>query len=108
MPEIGILTAALCPQIGEIALVLNQDFTVNSQSNPAAADSTIVIYLFGGGDYQGNPTDGMIAGNTLWAPVLNVTSNQGKVSYAGSAPGLVLGVMQVNVQLTPLSPSPSS
>ena len=66
-----------------------------------------MIYLFGGGDYQGNPTDGMIAGNTLWAPVLNVTSNQGKVSYAGSAPGLVLGVMQVNVQLTPLSPSPS-
>lgn len=91
----------------EIAVVLNQDFTVNSKNNPAAANSTVVLYLFGGGSYQGNPPDGTIDGNTLWAPVLDVTSNLGKVSYAGSAPGLALGVMQVNVQLTPLPSSPS-
>ncbi len=88
-------------------MVLNQDFTVNSRSNPAAANSTVVLYMFGGGAFQGNPPDGTIDGNTLWAPVLDVTSNLGKVSYAGSAPGLSLGVMQVNVQLTPLAPSPS-
>jgi uncharacterized protein (TIGR03437 family) len=91
----------------EIALVLNQDFTVNSRNNPAAADSTVVMYVFGGGAFQGNPPDGTIAGNTLWGPVLNVTSNLGKVSYAGSAPGLLFGVMQVNVQLTPFAPAPS-
>ncbi len=91
----------------EIAVVLNQDFTVNSQSNPAAANSTVVLYLFGGGAFQGNPPDGTVAGNTLWAPVLNVTSSVGKVGYAGSAPGLLFGVMQVNVQLVPLTPSPS-
>jgi len=91
----------------EIAVVLNPDFTLNSRTNPAAADSTVVIYLFGGGAFQGNPPDGTIAGNTLWAPVLDVTSNLGKISYAGSAPGLLLGVMQVNVQLTPLPAAPS-
>jgi uncharacterized protein (TIGR03437 family) len=91
----------------EIAVVLNQDFTLNSKNNPAAANSTVVIYLFGGGAFQGNPPDGTIDDNTLWAPVLDVTSNLGKVSYAGSAPGLPFGVMQVNVQLTPLPASPS-
>ena len=91
----------------EIAAVLNQDFTLNSKNNPAAASSTVVMYLFGGGDFQGNPPDGTIAGNTLWAPVLDVTLNLGKVSYADSAPGLPFGVMQVNVQLTPLPSSPS-
>jgi uncharacterized protein (TIGR03437 family) len=91
----------------EIAAVLNQDFMLNSKNNPAAAGSTVVMYIFGGGAFQGNPPDGTIAGNTLWAPVLDVTSNLGKVSYAGSAPGLPFGVMQVNVQLTPLPSSPS-
>jgi uncharacterized protein (TIGR03437 family) len=82
--------------------ILNQDFSVNSATNPAAVGS--VIQLFGTGGGQTNPasTDGEL--NPLTAsiglatqPVLVTIGGQAAtVEYAGPAPSLVEGIMQIN------------
>jgi uncharacterized protein (TIGR03437 family) len=83
--------------------ILNQDYTLNSASNPAAKGS--VVMLFATGEGQTNPpgVDGKIAVDALPKPNLAVTALIGGVSaqvlYAGGAPGLVAGLVQVNVRV---------
>lgn len=80
--------------------ILNQDESVNSASNPAALGS--VVILFGTGEGQTSPLgiDGLIAGTVLPSPISPVSVTIGGVNatveYAGAAPGLVAGVLQVN------------
>lgn len=86
--------------------ILNQDMSVNTHANPAARGS--IISLFGGGDGQSAPQgiDGLVNSNQIGElpqPLLPVTVTIGGVSanvqYAGAAPTLVSGVIQVNVQI---------
>ena len=86
--------------------ILNQDFSVNGSGNPAAKGSIVQVYMTGEGITQPASADGGIApvnGTGLNVPVQAVTATVGglpaKVLYYGSAPGIVYGVMQVNVQL---------
>jgi uncharacterized protein (TIGR03437 family) len=84
--------------------VLNQDFSVNSAANPATPGSIVMIYATGEGPVNPRPADGSITGNgTLPKPVNDVTVSIGgtpaEVSYAGPAPALVAGVMQVNARI---------
>ena len=86
------------------AAVLNQDGTVNSASNPATRGSIAV--LFGTGEGQTTPAgvDGKVNNGTpLPRPRLAVTASVGsqpaEVIYAGAAPGLVSGVIQVNIRI---------
>lgn len=85
------------------AAALNQNGSVNSASNPAAAGSVIVLYVTGEGNYQPTPTDGSLTQAPL--PVLRAAVNvrfgttQATVDYAGAAPGLVAGVMQINARV---------
>jgi uncharacterized protein (TIGR03437 family) len=76
------------------AAALNQDNTVNGPSNPAAVGSVVALYGTGGGT---------LTSDTLPRLILPVTATVGGVSatvyYAGIAPGLVQGAMQVNVQI---------
>ncbi len=86
------------------AAALNQDGSVNSVSNPAAAGSTIVLYLTGEGQTTPSGVDGKIASVTPYpAPVLPVTVTIGGQTamdaYAGAAPGEVAGVMQINATI---------
>ncbi len=81
-------------------IVLNQDLSLNTSSNPAAGGSVIAVLATGGGTVQGGATDGALApgaGNQT----LPVTATIGNVTetavYAGPAPGEVNGVMQVNL-----------
>jgi uncharacterized protein (TIGR03437 family) len=89
--------------------ILNQDFSVNTASNPAAAGSVIAIYGTGGGAVNPPVTAGAIAGNTLsWVALpfsATVNGEPAMVLYAGTAPGLVYGVYQFNVQLPADLPS---
>jgi uncharacterized protein (TIGR03437 family) len=84
------------------AAVLNQDSTVNSVSNPAARGLVISIFATGEGRTAPASVTGSVSA-ALKNPVLPVTATIGGqpavVSYAGSAPGLVAGVLQVNVQV---------
>ncbi|MGA3044268.1 MAG: hypothetical protein ABSF54_26125, partial [Bryobacteraceae bacterium] len=104
------------PQIfhtpGNYAAALNQDGSINAPGNPAAAGSVVVIWATGAGLTYLAPPDGMIlqTGGNPGAPILPVSIVCGvyaldslEVLYAGSAPGDVAGVMQVNFRL-PASP----
>ncbi len=84
--------------------ILNSDSTVNSHSNPAAAGSIVVLYATGEGQTAPGGVDGLIAaGPTYPKPVLPVSVTIGGVAaevlYAGAAPSLVAGVMQVNARI---------
>ncbi len=83
--------------------ILNEDGSVNSLSNPAAKGSVVVLYGTGEGATDPPGVDGKLGGEVLPKPTLPVTvSVDGKdaqVLYAGSAPGEVAGVIQVNVRL---------
>jgi uncharacterized protein (TIGR03437 family) len=80
--------------------ILNQDLSVNSQSNPAAKGSVIAIFAVGAGQTSPTSVDGQVTGTLLPRPLRPVSVQIGgldaTVTYAGAAPGLVAGVLQVN------------
>jgi uncharacterized protein (TIGR03437 family) len=84
--------------------ILNQDFSINGPTNAAARGTVIAIYMTGEGVTSPPSVTGQLApldGTGLNKPVQTVTATVGGVNapvqYYGSAPGLVYGVMQVNV-----------
>src|SRR5580658_2498966 len=83
--------------------ILNQDFSINSASNPAAPGAVVMVYGTGGGAVNPVVNAGSVAGATLsWITSqysATVNGEAATVLYAGSAPGLVYGVYQFNVQL---------
>lgn len=91
--------------------ILNQDQSVNTAANPAAKGT--IISLFGGGEGQTNPhgIDGLIAtGNVLPVPLLPVSVTIGgipatDITYAGAAPTLTAGALQVNARIPDNVPS---
>ncbi len=103
----GLFTAA-SSGVGQ-GSILNQDYSVNSASNPAAAGSVVAVYGTGGGLFQPALADGTIAGSALSTLVLPVTATvngaAATVVYSGSAPGLIAGVMQINVEIPAGTPS---
>jgi len=82
--------------------ILNQNGTVNSASNPAARGEVIVIYATGEGQTTPAGVNGSVprAAAELKAPLGAVKVRIGGVEvtplYAGSAPFIVAGMMQVN------------
>ncbi len=90
--------------------ILNQDSSINSASNPAAAGSAIVLFGTGGGLTNPPSTDGALNPiSSTGALTLTVTATVGgqpaNVFYAGPAPGLVSGIIQINVTLPSGTPS---
>jgi uncharacterized protein (TIGR03437 family) len=85
--------------------VLNQDLTINSPSNPAARGSVVAIFATGEGQTDPPGVDGLFtaAGLPLPKPIVQIfaliDNKTAPVLYAGGAPGLVAGVLQVNVQI---------
>jgi uncharacterized protein (TIGR03437 family) len=82
--------------------VLNADYSVNSEANPTAAGSVVMVYATGGG--QTTPPDS--TGSTVESPTqvaasvsATIGGQPAPVIYAGQAPGEVAGVMQVNLQV---------
>lgn len=97
---------------GRQVAALNQDGTVNSQSNPAAPGSVVVLFATGGGDMRPQPETGAVVSGTplplMTQPVsVKVNGASAEVLYAGAAPGLVSGVLQVNARF-PESAFPES
>lgn len=80
--------------------ILNQDGSVNSQSNPASPGSVVVIYATGAGVTTPASTDGLLVSQPYPTPLLPVSVTidglPAQVTYAGAAPGLVAGVLQIN------------
>ena len=89
--------------------ILNQDYSVNSPSNPAAKGSFVMVFATGAGNTDPAGVDGQLAGDPLGIPLLHVSAQIGgvdaEVSYAGAAPGLIAGVLQVNCRVPDNVPS---
>jgi uncharacterized protein (TIGR03437 family) len=84
------------------AVAVNQDNTVNTQTNPAVQGSILTVYGTGQGFIPGAPVDGTVSGTPLptathpgvimgFQPVPDAN-----IKYFGLSPGLV-GVWQLNV-----------
>jgi uncharacterized protein (TIGR03437 family) len=81
--------------------IRNQDYSTNTADNPAARGSTIMIYATGEGQTQPAGTDGKVTDPAvLPRPIADVKvfigGQEATVAYAGAAPYLVSGVLQVN------------
>jgi uncharacterized protein (TIGR03437 family) len=103
-PGIFLLNAA-----GQGAIV-NQIGTINGVAAPAPRGSVIIIYATGEGATAPAGVDGGVSGvNTpLKQPILptrvRIGGIEAEVQYAGSAPSLVAGVLQINVVIPLNSP----
>ena len=91
-----------------IFVAVNEDFTANSASNPAPAGSIVILYLTGLGDSGPALPNGVISpsADDRFRNYIEVAEQIGTaaplgVLYAGTAPELINGVDQVNVQLPP-------
>jgi uncharacterized protein (TIGR03437 family) len=95
--------------------ILNQDNSVNGSKNPAAKGSIVQVYLTGEGQTSPPSVTGAITTATLPPPqvtpapllgiAVTVNGQPAPYVYAGEAPGLVAGMMQLNVQIPPNAPS---
>ncbi|HSB17623.1 MAG TPA: hypothetical protein VLE22_24450 [Bryobacteraceae bacterium] len=104
---------------GRHAAALNEDGSINSSSTPATLGSVIVLFATGEGLTEPVVEDGLVLGSMLPKPRLPVSvvfssscsgfycyyyyygrgPESEEALYAGGAPGLVAGVLQVNVRI---------
>jgi len=95
--------------------ILNQDNSLNGPGNGAAKGSIVQVYLTGEGQTSPHGVTGTITAATLpppqvtAAPILPIgvliNGQPALYVYAGEAPGLVAGMMQLNVQIPSNAPS---
>jgi uncharacterized protein (TIGR03437 family) len=80
--------------------ILNQDGSVNTHTNGAAPGSVVVIYATGAGLTTPASVDGVITTTPYPQPNLAVSltidGQPAQILYAGAAPSMVAGVMQIN------------
>lgn len=85
------------------AAALNSDGRLNSPQNPAKPGSIVVLYATGEGQTDPFGISGKLATDVYPKPQLpvNVIINgqSAEVLYAGAAPNLIAGLLQVNVRI---------
>jgi uncharacterized protein (TIGR03437 family) len=88
--------ALLANGVGQAA-ALNQDFSVNSSSNPEKPGNVVQVFLTVGGDKGG--VDGALATTAVYEaiPFVTIGGQYAHVIYAGPSPGSVWGLTQVDV-----------
>jgi uncharacterized protein (TIGR03437 family) len=90
------------------ALAINPDGTLNSPDNPAPAGSIVIVYATGVGELSPAGQDGAVGRDLKRAalPVSAILGNQAaQVLYAGTAAGIVEGVIQVNLLIPGNAPA---
>jgi uncharacterized protein (TIGR03437 family) len=89
--------------VGQGAIV-NQDHSLNNETNPAVRGTVIEIYTTGGGQTSPLSSTGSVArvAASLTLPVsVTIGGVNAQVLYAGNAPGEIEGVVQINVMVPP-------
>jgi uncharacterized protein (TIGR03437 family) len=89
--QVAVLGAVL-----QVLGVYNSDFSVNSAANPATAGSIVTMYVSGAGQTVPPSQDGQVNQPPLLAPSAPVQLSGAEVTFAGAAPGLAAGILQVN------------
>jgi uncharacterized protein (TIGR03437 family) len=95
--------------------ILNQNNTLNGPGNPAAKGSIVQLFMTGEGQTSPQGVTGAITTATLPAPQVTpapllpvavlINGQPALWTYAGEAPGLAAGLMQLNVQIPPTAQS---
>lgn len=99
--------------------IVNQDGTINTPANPARLGSIVSIYATGTGyltdvglthlnplpDGQVTPIPPPYIVTSIYNPQVFFAGVAGTTLFSGSAPGLIAGVTQINVQLPASLPS---
>jgi uncharacterized protein (TIGR03437 family) len=112
LAALGVPVVPAAPSIFTLAAsgvgqgaILNEDSTLNSESNRAERGSIVAIFATGAGQTDPPGTDGRVTSDPVPKPVLPVSVEIGGIEadvlFAGSAPGLVAGVVQVNCRVPP-------
>lgn len=85
--------------------ILNQNNTLNTGGNPAKAGTIIQIFMTGEGVTSPAGVDGAVTANATTVPVLPIAVKIGgvpaSVVFEGEAPGIIAGVLQLNVTIPP-------
>ena len=85
------------------ALAVNPDSSPNTPSNPVKRGAVIVLYGTGEGVLEPAAVDGAVSSAPLPKPVADISVRIGNadaaVEYAGAAPGLISGVIQINARV---------
>ena len=108
----GLLPALQPQTAGSIGVfaVLNEDGSVNSASNPAINGSIVTLYLTGLGRPTSSAQNGAVSTSASSAFQYDIEvswlTDSLSVLYAGTAPGLINGLDQVNVRLPTDVPNP--
>jgi uncharacterized protein (TIGR03437 family) len=105
LPDFRVVVDAANPEVFRNAngstAAINQDGSANSSANPAPVGSFVSIWATGTGFAPG--LDGQMAtmAQSFCSCIIHdITANQDIVpSYAGAAPGLVTGTVQINFQV---------
>jgi uncharacterized protein (TIGR03437 family) len=92
-----------------LGAILNQDNSLNGPSHPAAKGSIVQVFLTGEGQTNPPSVTGTITSVSLPPPQVTpapvqpiqvwIGGQPANYTYAGEAPGMVAGVMQLNVQI---------
>jgi uncharacterized protein (TIGR03437 family) len=91
--------------------ILDVNYHLVNSSNPVAVGSAIQIYATGGGQTNPAGIDGLVEPDQLPLPYplgmpgVTIGGLPANVTYAGAAPGLVAGALQVNAVIPPGVPS---
>lgn len=92
--------------LGDVAVALNQDGSVNSESNPAQFGTVVTFFATGIGLMTPTPEDGRIVQTAGGKPALNVSAISEsfpganlELLYSGNVPGSAPGVVQFNMRL---------
>jgi uncharacterized protein (TIGR03437 family) len=107
LPPVTLPVAASAPGIFTLdwsgagqAVAINQDGSINSSANPAAAGSPVSVFVTGAGVMQPAVQDGSLgAGASQPALPLSVTLGGLVTTYVGDVPGAVEGLVGVSFVL---------
>jgi uncharacterized protein (TIGR03437 family) len=92
------------------AAILNQNGSVNSPNNPASRGDTVVVYMTGEGQTSPAGVTGKVTTVSSTPPLtpgpllpiaILINNQPATFSFAGEAPLLVSGVLQLNVVIPP-------
>ena len=106
---IGPYPLPVSPAVPGIFGAVNENGAVNSKSNPAPPGSIIAVFLTGAGAFNIELDDGSL-GPTIPpypVPVIGVSAQfgtvqptlPGEILFVGQAPGIIAGVVQMNLRI---------
>jgi len=94
---------------GQAAVLNARDGTVNSSANPARRGDYVSIFATGAGVTTPASFDGLLGSTPLGQPNARVSVSMGglpcDLNFAGAAPGLVAGAIQINAQVPAGAPT---